>query len=92
MIVVCVNVYLLANKSGHCIKKNYSIKHIFKSKEKLIFDNSKLLEAIKKQCINKNLIQPKSYFRKKLSDCEIKQSLKIYSTIEEVKAKSNINF
>lgn len=68
-------------------------KQIFKSKERLIFDNSPLLGGYERTGYQREFESiTRAILENKLSDCELEQSLEIYRAIEEVRAKSKINF
>ena len=74
--------------------KNYSYdKKIFKSKERLVFDNSPLLGGFERTGYQREMeLIRDAIFNNTKSECELDDSLEVYRAIEMVKTKSTIRF
>ena len=74
--------------------QNHSLdKTLFKSKERLIFDNSPLLGGYERTGYQREFeLFTSAILHNTNSPCELEQSLEVYRAIEEIKLKSKINF
>ena len=80
--------YELWNMQNHSFDKG-----LFKSKERLIFDNSPLLGGYERTGYQREFeLFTKAILENRSSDCELEQSLEIYRAINDIKAKSKIQF
>jgi predicted dehydrogenase len=74
--------------------KNYTFdNHLFKNKERLVFDNSPLLGGYQRTGYQREFeLFATAIIENKQSACELEQSLEVYRAIEEILYKSQIGF